>query len=386
LFQPLQLSLSFTVKNLYDAPRISELVEAEAVIPRLAQILILTLLLCSMRAQAAALFRPEECGRLVAHWSADKADRWLKAERFPRLSHEQQKVLAERLSKARLIRRQIIDIDNDAEAVDSIRRKYDAVLTAELRKIPKLITDRIRLDFAIRAADRDLADIVSQMRQLSEPTRLLAYFPAGVPITRPRLELLLETFAVETHMLWYLHDFYKALGIIEARDQMDGVRRSSRWRILAAARYAAGLPNDSFDENLPWVGRSRETRGHGPSSFASSLPELEVWNEQSEEIHFGPLYLQPSDAVKELAAVQEARGSWVPVPVNQFLDEYLEAVNVYQLRPIQALGAMAHELQEWASPSDDVVTRLRRGWLADELPSSQAAKDKDEDEDYVHPE
>ncbi len=386
MFQPLQLGLSFNVKNLYDAPQISEPLEAEAVIPRLAQILILTLLMCSLQAHAAALFRKEECNRLVARWSADKADRWLKAERFPRLSHGQQKLLAERLSKARLMRRQVTDIDNDAEAVDSIRLRYDKLLTDELRQIPEVLMEHIRLDFANGVAERDLANTVRQMRQLPEPTRLLAYFPTGVNITRPRLELLMEIFAVETHMLWYLHDFYKALGIIEARDQMDGIRRSSRWYILSAARFAGGLPNDSFDENLPWVGWSLETHGHGSSSFASSLPELDGWGQPSDDFHFGPLYSSPSEAVKELAALQRARGPWVPVPVNDFLDEYLEAVNLYQLRPIQALGAMAHELEEWANPSRDTVRRLHKRWLTVDKPSSEPKRDKDEDEDYALPE
>lgn len=362
--------------------------EAEAVIPRLAQILSLTLLLCSLQAHGAALFRKEVCNRLVAQWSSDRADAWLKAERFPRLSHPQQRVLAERLSKAQLIRRQIVDIDNDAEAVDSVRMQYDQQLTDELKQIPQSLMDYIRLDFAKGVADRWLAGAISQMRQLTEPTRLLAYFPTGVDITRPRLELLSEIFAVETHMLWYLHDFYKALGISQARDQIDGIRRSPRWYILSAARFAAGMRSDSFDENLPWVGQPVETSGD-ESIFTSSLPELDSWSESGgalSDIHFGPLYLSPKDAAKEMALLQKVRGSWVPVPVNHFLDQYVEALNLYQLRPIQALGAMNHELQEWANPSHSVIWSLNRGWLAAEQASSQTKKDKDEDQDFVHPE
>lgn len=345
--------------------------------------------------QAAAFFRKEVCSRLVAHWSSARADRWLKAERFPRLSHPQQKLLAERLSKAQLIRLQITDIDNDAEAVGSVRMQYDEQLLDELKQFPRSFMDYIRLDFAKGVANRWLAGTVRQMRELSEPTRLLEYFPAGVEITRWRFELLLEIFAVETHMLWYLHDFYKALGLIEARDQASGIHRSPRWYVLAAARFAAGLPNDSFDENLPWIGSPLETHIEGASTLASTIPELERWTERegdTSEVHSGPLYCTPSGAAKDIADLKKWRDDRVPLPVHNFLDEYLEAVNLYQLRPIQALGAMAHELQEWANLSYTLNYQLDRRWLAAEQASLQSNRDKDgnkddedKDKDYARP-
>gem|GEM_PF-4331909 len=383
------------MKNLYDASQFSTIAEVEAVIPRVAQILMLAIglwlggALCPRPSYGALLFKPEVCSRLVAKWRDSMADSWLKKERFPRLSHGQQKVLAERLAKARTIRRQIIDLDNDAEAFASMRREFDQAVQEELDTVPEVLADYIRLDFGRGAGERALAKRIQQMRQLPLATRLLNYFPTGVDITRARLEILQDTAAIETHMLWYMHDFYKALGIIQARDQMDGIRRNSeRWVVLAAARFAAGLPNDAFDETLPWTGRARlEDMLGGPSTYSESVPELGGWNStQDGSIFLGPRYMSPADARKIARVLPTIRGHWVPEPVTNFLNSYLAMVDEFQLRPIEALGAMEYELSDWANPSRETLQRLDREWLAPKGATRLRDKDKDEDGDLAVPE